>query len=182
MPSDMPAIMPSASGVSCTRSLPNFSCSPAVARNTPPFTPTSSPSTTTVGSCAISHACARLMASIIVTLAMFLVLLVAAGGGVAPRQFFLLLGGLRQAREQEIEHRVRVLLRRVEVFLDRGVDLLRAFRFQRLFALVVPVAALHEMGAQTEQRLGAPGVLHFLLAAIAARVVGSGVIAQTICD
>src|SRR4051812_3679364 len=140
MPSDMPAIIPSASGVSCTRSLPNFSCRPAVARNTPPFTPTSSPSTTTVGSCAISHACARLMASIIVTLAMGTLFLVAAGCGIRPRQLALLGGVLRQAREQEVEHRVRVLLGRVEVFLDGRVDLLRALRFQLFFALVVPLA------------------------------------------
>ena len=65
----IPAIIPSASGVSCTRFLPNCSCRPAVARNTPPLTPMSSPNTTTVGSCVISHVCARLMASIIVTLA-----------------------------------------------------------------------------------------------------------------
>src|SRR5262245_47788433 len=172
MPSDMPAIMPSASGVSCTRSLPNFSCRPAVARNTPPFTPTSSPSTTTVGSCAISHACARLMASIIVTLAMSVGILlskeisngeesVAGRGGVTFGQLALLGSALRQAGEQEVEHAVRVLLRRVQIFLDGRVDLLRAFGFQLFFALLVPVTRLREVRAQAEQGLGAPGVLHF---------------------
>ena len=171
MPMDMPAIMPSASGVSCTRSLPNFSCRPAVARNTPPFTPTSSPSTTTVGSCAISHACARLMASIIVTLAMAAVFgSVAAGGGVAPRQLALLRRGCfgrRANRKSNIA--VRVLLRRVQVFLDGGVDLAARTRLSALLRARRPSApACDEIGAQAQQRLGAPRVLHFLLAAIAA--------------
>ena len=43
----MPAISVSASGVSTTRSAPKRSCNPAVARNTPPLTPMSSPSSTT---------------------------------------------------------------------------------------------------------------------------------------
>ncbi|MNR01068.1 hypothetical protein D3C85_1168620 [compost metagenome] len=54
MPTATPAISPSASGVSITRLKPNLSRRPTVARNTPPLTPTSSPSTTTSGSCSIS--------------------------------------------------------------------------------------------------------------------------------
>src|SRR5688572_11555197 len=45
IPIAVPMIPPSASGVSITRSGPNSSYSPAVARNTPPNLPTSSPST-----------------------------------------------------------------------------------------------------------------------------------------
>ncbi len=63
MPMDMPAIMDSASGVSITRSGPKRCCSPAVARNTPPFTPTSSPRTMTLSSCSISQASAMVTAS-----------------------------------------------------------------------------------------------------------------------
>ena len=64
MPTDRPAMVVSSSGVSSTRWAPKRFCRPAVARNTPPLTPTSSPSTTTVGSCEISHARAWVMASI----------------------------------------------------------------------------------------------------------------------
>src|SRR5688572_15358916 len=144
MPIDMPAIMPSASGVSCTRSLPNFSCSPAVARNTPPFTPISSPSTTTVASCAISHACARLMASIIVIFATRYAS-VPARRGVVPRQLALGLRGLRQTGEQEIEHAVRGLLGRLQVRLDRLVHFAGAFGFQGFFARVVPGSEAREI-------------------------------------
>src|SRR5690242_17833929 len=56
----MPA---SASGVSTTRSAPNFSTSPLVVRKTPPSLPTSSPSTITRWSASISSMSALLMAS-----------------------------------------------------------------------------------------------------------------------
>src|SRR5690349_7923434 len=54
MPMAAPTIPASASGVSMTRSGPNSSMSPSVARKTPPNLPTSSPSTTTRGSRRIS--------------------------------------------------------------------------------------------------------------------------------
>src|SRR5512146_708218 len=54
MPIAMPTIPASASGVSMTRSAPNRSHSPSVARKTPPFFPMSSPSSTMRGSRSIS--------------------------------------------------------------------------------------------------------------------------------
>src|SRR6266853_216893 len=62
-PSEAPTMLASASGVSTTRSEPNFSMSPLVVRNTPPSLPTSRPSTITRGSACISSASALLMAS-----------------------------------------------------------------------------------------------------------------------
>src|SRR5450755_4758701 len=145
MPIDMPAIMPSASGVSCTRSLPNFSCNPAVARNTPPLIPMSSPSTTTVESCAISHACARLMASIIVTFAMD-----DAPPNGRQRRTRSGARALWQTREHIIEHRIGRLLGRVQIFLHGCVDERRAFRFQRLLTRVVPGMGGFQVGAQAQ--------------------------------
>ena len=55
-PIDAPTIIDSVSGVSSTRSPPNSSNSPSVARKTPPFLPTSSPSTTIDSSRRISSA------------------------------------------------------------------------------------------------------------------------------
>src|SRR5690606_30603579 len=49
---------------SSTRCGPNFCCRPALTTSTTPFSPTSSPSTSTDGSCASSHARARVIASI----------------------------------------------------------------------------------------------------------------------
>ena len=55
-PIDAPTIIDSVSGVSMTRSSPNSAHRPSVARNTPPFLPTSSPRTTTDSSRRISSA------------------------------------------------------------------------------------------------------------------------------
>src|SRR5262249_56631587 len=63
IPPQAPLISNSDSGVSITRSVPKRCCSPTVARNTPPFTPTSSPSTITFGSSRIARLSARLTAS-----------------------------------------------------------------------------------------------------------------------
>ena len=55
-PIEAPTIIDSVSGVSITRSSPNSAHSPSVARKTPPFLPTSSPSTMTDSSRRISSA------------------------------------------------------------------------------------------------------------------------------
>src|SRR3984885_6027162 len=179
-PIDMPAIMPSASGVSCTRPLPNFSCNPAVARNTPPLMPMSSPITTTLGSCSISHACARLMASIIVTLAMEFAGSVAGGGGVAARRFALLAQVLGESREDKVEHGIGRLLRRLQILLDGRLDERGALAPQGFLAGVVPGARRLQISAQAQQRFAAPRILHLVLFAIARRIVGRRVIAQAI--
>src|SRR6476469_213732 len=53
-PHAAPTIAPSEIGVSTTRSLPNSSINPSVTLNAPPYAPTSSPITNTVGSRSIS--------------------------------------------------------------------------------------------------------------------------------
>src|SRR6185437_3657670 len=171
MPIDIPAIMPSARGVSCTRSLPNCSCKPAVARNTPPLTPTSSPSTTTDGSRVISHACARLMASIIVTLAM---------DWVAPCVLALLADALGRVLEEVVEHRVSVRPRSTRIGINSGFDLARAFRLQRLLLRVAPGTQPGQIGACAQQRLLLPRGVQLVRAAIAAGIIRGRVIAESI--
>src|SRR5438105_4047226 len=63
-PMATPTMHDSASGVSSTRSSPNLACRPSVARKTPPFLPTSSPSTQTRSSRSISSSSASRMPSI----------------------------------------------------------------------------------------------------------------------
>src|SRR5215470_17815295 len=63
MPQAAPIIALSLIGVSITRSQPNFASSPSLVLNAPPYTPTSSPSSTTVGSRSISSNIACLIAS-----------------------------------------------------------------------------------------------------------------------
>src|ERR1022692_2962087 len=177
MPTEMPAIVASASGVSWTRSLPKRSCNPAVARNTPPLTPTSCPITTTLGSCCISQACAVAIASTMVTLANS----VAAGlGAVTARGFALLLQMLRNGGEQEIEHGIRRLLRGAEVLADGRFDLGSAIPQQSLFLVRIPDSRFGEKRAHTQQRLQAPGVFDFRFGPVAAGVVGGRVIAQPV--
>ncbi len=59
MPTAVPRMPASASGVSVTRSSPNSLASPSVTRKTPPSVPTSSPMTCTVGSSAMASRRAR---------------------------------------------------------------------------------------------------------------------------
>src|SRR3990172_9697177 len=68
-PTAIPTIPPSARGVSRTRSVPNLSQSPSVARKTPPLFPMSSPRRTTAGLRSISPASAELIAWMSVILA-----------------------------------------------------------------------------------------------------------------
>src|SRR5450631_1371418 len=129
MPTDMPAMVASANGVSCTRSAPKRACRPAVARNTPPFAPTSWPITTTLGSCCISQPWAIAMASTMVILANSM----APGlGAVFARDGALFAQVQGQFGEQGVEHGVGRLLRRIQVFVHRGIDLTRAVLEQRL--------------------------------------------------
>src|SRR6185312_9639671 len=110
MPTAMPAISPSASGVSATRSGPKRFCRPAVARNTPPFRPTSSPSTTTRSSVSMARASARLIDSTSVMFDM--------GLGLVVELLYLLLVLLRQPRVQVLEHLLGPGGRRLEVGID----------------------------------------------------------------
>src|SRR5580700_5470137 len=140
MPMAAPAISPSASGVSCTRVLPKRCCRPTVARNTPPFAPTSSPSTITDGSHSISQACARLTASTIVSFAIYTGPGVdsVTGRRIAARFFALCLQPVRQLRIQVVEHGVGRLLRGGKVLTHRRVDLLAAAVPQCLLRLLIP--------------------------------------------
>src|SRR5579863_5182851 len=63
MPQAAPMMALSLMGVSMTRSQPNLSSRPSLVLNAPPYTPTSSPMSTTLGSAAISSNSACLIAS-----------------------------------------------------------------------------------------------------------------------
>src|SRR5438093_4209976 len=166
MPTHNPLISSSASGVSITRSPPKRCCSPAVARNTPPFTPTSSPSTTTSGSSCMARASARLTASTSV----------ASGiGGKLPALRGI---DLRQLRIEMIEHRLRIARWRRQIALDRGLDALLAFGDEFFLLRLAPGLAAHEMGPQPRDRLLLPARLDLLGRAIAGGVVRRRVVAE----
>src|SRR5262245_39812229 len=84
MPTAVPTMPFSASGVSSTRSSPNSACKPSVARNTPPALPTSSPITRTRGFSRSATASPSRTACTIVISAMAAHDLLDNGAGRAP--------------------------------------------------------------------------------------------------
>src|SRR5229473_5402092 len=139
----MPAMVASASGVSWTRSLPKRSCSPAVARNTPPLAPTSCPITTTLASCCISQPCAIAMAS---TMVIFANSMTAGLRSVFAGDEALLVQMRRQGGEQMIEHRVGTRLRLGQVVGHGRIDLQRALFQQGLFLGGIPSSGADQKG------------------------------------
>src|ERR1700728_4672894 len=149
----MPAMVASASGVSCTRSLPKRSCSPAVARNTPPLAPTSCPITTTLGSCCISQPCAIAMAS---TMVIFAKSMTAEFRAVLAGDAALLVQVRRQGGEQMVEHRVGGRLCIPQVFAHGRLDLVRAFFQQRPLLGAIPHSGIDKKFPDPNQRFEGP--------------------------
>src|SRR6266481_3418654 len=162
MPTELPMMAASASGLSMTRLLPKRRCRSSVTRNTPPSTPTSSPMTSTSGSRSISWRRARFSALTMLRLGMTLprgrplaahgrrrrTRLLARGGAVAqaPRQRVAL--GTQMRRHlgvRMVEHDQRVGGRhRLEAGDGRGdlgVDALREPLLEQV--------ALLEIGAES---------------------------------
>src|SRR5690606_18781381 len=215
-PTDRPAMVVSSSGVSSTRCGPNFCCRPAVARNTPPLTPTSSPSTSTDGSCSSSHARARVIASIrVIGVAVGVWLMgcspprLAWTGAESPTpaaawaparlllsarwlrmsSMALLQGNGRGALREQVrrrigvevvEHRFHRLRGGGQVGVDLGVDLALALGLPLGLLGLAPGALRGEPGAQARDRLALPGGLDLGVVAVAARVVGGGVVGQAV--
>src|SRR5690606_34571425 len=180
MPTDMPAIRPSASGVSCTRNAPKRSCRPTVARNTPPLMPTSSPSTTTSGSSASARASARLMPSTSVTLGMLR--LVPRTAAIAARGGLLRGERGRWMCEQVCEQLVGTHGRAVLVGVHGFLDARAALRAQRGLVGIAPPALRAQPGAGAQQRLEFPGGFQFGSRPVAAGVVRGGVVTEPVGD
>src|SRR6218665_661069 len=140
MPTDRPAIMVSASGVSITRLKPKASRRPRVARNTPPLTPTSSPSTTTSPSSRIARCRARLTASSrAYFFASFMALPSRAARRALQQHLALLRQGRRPAGVDMVDDRLHRLLAGALEGLHRTLHPGLALADQRLLALLVPV-------------------------------------------
>src|SRR6516165_410435 len=174
-PTETPPMSPSASGVSRTRSAPKRSRSPSVARNTPPSAPTSSPNTSTDASSAMARASARLTAWTRLISGM-----AASPTRQVERRLALLDEVLRQALVGEIEHRTGTLRRRCEISLRRALDRQRDFCEQLLLVRLAPHAGGDEVVAQPRDRLFRPARADFRAAAVPARIIGRGMIAEAI--
>src|SRR5258706_7663327 len=140
MPTEVPTMAASASGLSITRRLPKVRCRSSVTRKTPPSTPTSSPMTRTSGSRSISWRRARFRAFTMFSFAIALpggralaahrrrrrACLGAVGApGAQPRGHLVALGAQvgRQVAVDVIEHGQRIGRRRGLEASDRLGDL-----------------------------------------------------------
>src|SRR5260370_12025719 len=165
MPTDSQLMKSAASGVSITRSAPNRCCRPTVARKTPPLTPTSSPSTTTLASSSMARASARLIASTSVT----------SGIGASAELRPLAGIGSREFGVEMVEHRLWRARRVRQIALDRRLDLLLAVGRELLLLHFAPRLLTYEIGAQARDRLLLPAGLNLLGRTVTRRVIGGRV-------
>src|SRR6516162_654640 len=171
MPTQSPPIKASDNGVSKTRSPPKRRCKPAVARKTPPLTPTSSPKTTTSGSSASARASAKLIASTSVT------------SGIEVLDFLTLAGiGAWQSGVEMVEHRFRRTRTGRQIVLDGRRHFLLALAGDFFLVRLAPIHSTDEIVSQPGDRLLLPALLDFFRRAITRRVVGGGVITKAITD
>src|SRR5690554_2013016 len=180
MPTAMPLISVSASGVSITRRKPKRSCRPTVARNTPPLAPTSSPSTTTSGSSAMARCSARLIASTMQT-GLRSVMGRLSQGSCPNQQFIALLPvALRQLGKQVVKGGARISLRQTAECLHGGIDPLAEVPLQLLLLLLVPQPLAMQKALQATDRLVLPGLAQLIGVAVAAGIIRGGVVAQPV--
>src|SRR5215470_4175013 len=170
MPTQTPLIKSSDSGMSMTRSGPKRRCRETVARNTPPFTPTSSPSTITFGSSCIARASARLTASTSVDSGMGAPFQRVALGSIGPGKF----------RIEVIEHRLRCARPYRQVAFRRRLDLLLTLAHELFLLRLAPCPLADEVRTQPHNRLLLPAPLNLFGRAIASRVIRGGVVAEPV--
>src|SRR5262249_47573099 len=155
IPTQSPPIKVSDSGVSKTRSAPKRCCKPAVARNTPPLTPTSSPKTTTLGSSTSARASAKLIASTSVI------------SGIEVLNFPTLAGiGAWQPGVEMVEHRFRRTRAGRQVVLDGCRDFLLALGGEFFLVRLAPIHSTDEIVSQPSDRLLLPALLDLFRRAI----------------
>src|SRR5882672_9082153 len=167
---DMPASTVSDRGVSITRSSPKRAIRPSVARNTPPLTPTSSPSTTTRGSSCRARASAMVIAASMVISAM------------STAQIFLALPfqRRRQRLKQIVEHVGGRGRRNREILRDRCVDFLPALGDEFFFVFLGPPALADQIGPEPHQGIEFPCRADQFLLAITRGIIGRRVVAHAV--
>src|SRR6266566_7927595 len=170
MPTHRPAISASASGVSMTRSRPKRCWSPTVARKTPPLTPMSSPSSTTLGSSPSARASATLIASTSVI----------SGTERSLDLVALAPIGMREFGVEMIEHGLRGAGARRQIAGDRRLHPFLALGRELLFLRLAPGLLADEIGPQPRNRLLLPMGLDLFGRAIPCRIIRGRVITQPV--
>src|SRR6266581_3228173 len=193
MPTAVPTIPPSSSGVSMTRSTPNSPWSPMVARKTPPNLPTSSPRTTTPGSRRISVRSASFTAWMRFSVGMSKTseappLLTSPrntgirGDGRAELfELFALL--TKWLRVDPLEERLQGRFRREGLGLPEGqLDLRRDLLHEPFRVAPDEESAAFEEGLHSQEGVLLPPRLHERVGPVDAGVVGRGVALHPVGD
>src|ERR1700712_17128 len=187
IPTASPPSMVSASGESITRLKPKVSRKPWVARNPPPLTPTSSPSTTTFSSSLMARCIARLTASSRLTFLSTDGSFNMVGPSITTRHALkeplsLIGEGRRPLCVNVIEHRFRGLIACAFEVIHRLLNKALTLSNQRLFARFIPHPLTGHERLQALDRLFQPGLFHLLGGAVTGGVVGGSVIAQPVAQ
>src|SRR6267143_3958831 len=198
MPTPVPMMAASASGLSITRCEPNLRWRSSVTRKTPPSTPTSSPRITTSGSRSISWKSARFSA---LTMLSFVMSsppreplaahrrgarrrrrLLGRGRGALAEPAGELLALRAEVRRQlgvhVVEHRQRIG-RRCRLEAPHGE---RYLLVHPLLEAVFEEALLPHVGGEAGERVLLLPHLHLFLGAVLGRVIGRGVDAEAVGD
>src|SRR5215471_10524372 len=170
MPTHRPPISVSASGVSITRSRPKRCWSPTVARKTPPLTPMSSPSNTTLESSPMARASATLMASTNVISGMECPLDLVA---LAPI-------GIREFGVEMIEHGFRGPRAHRQIAGDPRLYPLLALSSELLFLRFAPCLLADQIRPQPRDRLLLPMRLDFLGRTVSCRIIRCRVVSEPV--
>src|SRR5579875_253448 len=170
MPTQRPLISPSDKGVSITRSGPKRFCSPTVARKTPPLTPTSSPSTTTLGSSSMARASARLTASTSVT----------SGTGQLLEFIALARIDMRDLGIEMVKHGFGRARACRQIALDGCCDARLTAGGEALLLFLAPRFQVHEMGLEACDRLFFPSGLDFLRRPVTSCIIGRRMVAEPV--
>ena len=86
----------------------------------------------------------------------------------------------RQVPEEVREHRLRRLRRDGKILLHRLLHLHRAFLLKRLLLPLVPCPLLVEEGLEPLDRIVRPRPAQLIRRAVARRIIGGGVVAETV--
>src|SRR5215469_12813461 len=173
MPTALPMMADSESGVSKTRFSPNFFCRCSVTRKTPPLTPISCPSTTTRSSCSSSSASALFRASIIV-ICIDLSPSLSVSIHETQQIFALLLQSWRKLSKHPVKKTIGNRWLHCLGYTHGLVDLFLDFFDNASILCLVQQVALHQETLEAHDRVFGPPGFYLRCITIARGVIGGG--------
>src|SRR6266851_5876728 len=173
IPTALPMMADSESGVSKTRFSPNFFCRCSVTRKTPPLTPISCPSSTTRSSSSNSSASALFRASIIV-ICIDLSPSLSVSIHKTQQVFALLLQAWRKLSKHPVKKAIGSRWIHCLGYPHGLVDLFLYFFYHASILFLVQQATLHQETLEAHNRVFGPPGFYLRRVAIACGVIGGG--------